>query len=97
MGGHGCGHGSGTDAEPSLEELRRRRAELDHAIARCEDPEAKRSRQAHTSRAGGEGMYGWDHMSGWGWLVGSLTMVVWLALLGLIVFVAVRLAQDRLT
>ena len=41
-------------------------------------------------------MYGWDHMSGWGWFLGTLTMTFWLVVLGLVVYVAVRLAQgDR--
>lgn len=41
-------------------------------------------------------MFGWDHMGGWGWFLGSLAMVLWIVLLGLVVYIAVKLAQgDR--
>ncbi len=41
-------------------------------------------------------MYGWDHMNGWGWFFGSLMTVSWIVLLGLVVYIAVKLAQgDR--
>ncbi len=41
-------------------------------------------------------MYGWDHMGGWSWFFGSLMTVSWIVLLGLVVYIAVRLAQgDR--
>ena len=34
----------------------------------------------------------WNHMSGWGWMYGSLTMVI---VIGAVVYAAVRLAQRR--
>ncbi len=36
-------------------------------------------------------MYGW--MDGWGWFWMSFMMVFWIALLGTVVYIAVRLAQ----
>lgn len=38
-------------------------------------------------------MYWSDHMSGWDWLWGTLMMGFWIVLLGLIVYIAVRVAQ----
>jgi hypothetical protein len=35
------------------------------------------------------------HMNGWGWFAGSLMMVLWLVVIGLVVYVAVRLAQGN--
>jgi hypothetical protein len=35
------------------------------------------------------------HMSGWGWFAGSLMMTIWLVVLGLVVYLAVRLAQGN--
>ena len=40
-------------------------------------------------------MYGWDHMTGGGWLFGSVMMVLWIAVFGIVVYVAVRLAQSN--
>lgn len=41
-------------------------------------------------------MLDWGHMDGWDWLFGSLTMALWVLLLAVAVYVAVRLAQgDR--
>ena len=38
----------------------------------------------------------WDHMNGLDWLWGTLMMGFWIVLLGLVVYLAVRLAQgDR--
>jgi len=37
-------------------------------------------------------MYG-NHMDGWDWLFGSLMMLSWAIVLGVVVYVAVRLAQ----
>lgn len=38
-------------------------------------------------------MYGTDHMNGWDWVWGTLMMGVWIVLLGVAVYVAVRLAR----
>ena len=38
-------------------------------------------------------MYGWDHMDGWDWLWGTLMMGFWIVLLGLVVYIAVRVAH----
>ncbi len=35
------------------------------------------------------------HMSGWDWFAGSLMMTIWLVVLGLVVYLAVRLAQGN--
>jgi hypothetical protein len=35
------------------------------------------------------------YMSGWGWFAASLTMVVWLIVIGLVIYAAVRLAQGN--
>ena len=35
------------------------------------------------------------HMSGWGWFAGSLMMTIWLVALGIVVYLAVRLAQGN--
>jgi hypothetical protein len=35
----------------------------------------------------------WDHMGGWGWLFGSLMMLLWVAVLGLVVYIAVKTAR----
>lgn len=35
----------------------------------------------------------WDHMSGWGWLTGSAMMLLWVVVLALAVYIAVRLAR----
>lgn len=42
-------------------------------------------------------MHYWnDDMSGWDWLWGTLTMGLWVVLIGLVVYVAVKFAQgDR--
>jgi hypothetical protein len=38
----------------------------------------------------------WHDMSGWDWLWGSLMMSLWIVVLALVVYIAVRLAQgDR--
>jgi CubicO group peptidase (beta-lactamase class C family) len=38
----------------------------------------------------------WENTSGWDWLWGTFMMVFWVALLGVAVYIAVRLAQgDR--
>ncbi len=34
----------------------------------------------------------WDHMDGWDWLWMSLAPVLWIVLIGVVVYVAVRLA-----
>lgn len=38
-------------------------------------------------------MYGAGHMDGWDWVWGTLMMGFWVVLIGLVVYVAVRLAQ----
>jgi len=38
-------------------------------------------------------MYG-DHMDGWDWLWMSLVPAVWIVLIGVVVYVAVRLANQ---
>jgi len=41
-------------------------------------------------------MYGPGHMDGWDWLYGSFVMLGWIVVIGVVVYVAVRLAQgDR--
>ncbi|MFO7571077.1 MAG: hypothetical protein R6W48_00555 [Gaiellaceae bacterium] len=35
----------------------------------------------------------WDHMDGWDWLWMSFFSVVWIVLIGVVVYVAVRLAN----
>jgi hypothetical protein len=36
----------------------------------------------------------WHDMSGWDWLWGSLMMTSWVVVLALVVFIAVKLAQN---
>ena len=38
-------------------------------------------------------MSSWDHMNGWDWLWATFMMGFWIVLIGLVVYVAVRLAQ----
>jgi putative membrane protein len=41
-------------------------------------------------------MHGWYDMGGWAWLWMTLVPLLWIAVLGLVVYLAVRLAQgDR--
>ena len=37
----------------------------------------------------------YHHMSSWFWLFGPLMMLVWIAILGIVVYLAVRLANDH--
>lgn len=41
-------------------------------------------------------MYSSDHMNGWDWLWGTFMVGFWIVLIGVVVYIAIRLAQrDR--